>query len=75
MLAIVIHIQHKKEEQLTIEGFYNTKFGDIGLLNSAFNGKYKKDDIEVDIYQSKEDEVIGFIINKENTLLIKEKTV
>jgi hypothetical protein len=65
---------YRKEKQLTIEEFYNLKFGEDEFLNSKYNGKYKKDDIEVNIYQSKESEVVGFIRNKNNTLLLRFTT-
>lgn len=61
---------YKKDSAITIEEFYNIKFGNIELLNSIYNGKYKNEKMEISIYQSKDNEIIGYLKNNKETLLL-----
>lgn len=61
---------YKKDSAITIEEFYNIKFGNIELLNSIYNGKYKNEKMEISIYQSKDNEITGYLKNNKEMLLL-----
>ena len=69
-----INGSYKKESIITLEEFYNYKYGEYKLLDSKYNGKYSNENMKLTMYQSNDDEVVVFI-NKNNEKLILKCTI